>query len=64
VAARVGGERIIRVSVRVISAANRDLPAMTTSARAITFKPKKLNETVFPMLESYGWPGNARSYAK
>src|SRR3984957_2112170 len=24
------------------------------------FKPKRLDETVFPMLESYAWPGNAR----
>src|ERR1700728_993412 len=96
---RVGGEQIIRVSVRVISATNRDLGAMVSQDKfredlfyrlsvvpirvpalrerphdikllAEFFledfcarnnsKPKKLDETVFPMLESYGWPGNAR----
>jgi two-component system, NtrC family, nitrogen regulation response regulator NtrX len=24
------------------------------------FKPRKLDEAVFPLLETYGWPGNAR----
>jgi two-component system nitrogen regulation response regulator NtrX len=96
---RVGGEQIIRVSVRVISATNRDLAAMVSQDKfredlfyrlsvvpirvpalrerphdikllaeyfledfcaRNNFKPKKLDETVFPMLESYGWPGNAR----
>jgi two-component system nitrogen regulation response regulator NtrX len=96
---RVGGEQIIRVSVRVISATNRDLAAMVSQDKfredlfyrlsvvpirvpalrerphdikllaeffledfcaRNNFKPKRLDETVFPMLESYGWPGNAR----
>jgi two-component system nitrogen regulation response regulator NtrX len=96
---RVGGEQIIRVSVRVISATNRDLAAMVSQEKfredlyyrlsvvpirvpalrerphdikllaeyfledfcaRNNFKPKKLDESVFPMLESYGWPGNAR----
>src|SRR6202789_3488302 len=96
---RVGGEQIIRVSVRVISATNRDLAAMVSQDKfrevlfyrlsvvpirvpalrerphdikllaeyfledfcaRNNFKPKKLDESVFPMLESYGWPGNAR----
>jgi two-component system, NtrC family, nitrogen regulation response regulator NtrX len=96
---RVGGEQIIRVSVRVVSATNRDLssmvmqdkfredlyyrlsvvpirvPALRERPHDIkllaeyflddfcarnNFKAKKLDETVFPMLESYAWPGNAR----
>jgi two-component system nitrogen regulation response regulator NtrX len=96
---RVGGEQIIRVSVRVVSATNRDLsgmvmqdkfredlyyrlsvvpirvPALRERPHDIrllaeyflddfctrnNFKPKKLDDTVFPMMESYGWPGNAR----
>jgi two-component system nitrogen regulation response regulator NtrX len=96
---RVGGEAIIRVSVRVISATNRDLTAMVAQEKfredlyyrlsvvpirvpslrerphdirllaeyfledfcaRNNFKPKKLDEYVVPMLESYGWPGNAR----
>ncbi|MGA2268859.1 MAG: sigma-54 dependent transcriptional regulator [Bryobacteraceae bacterium] len=96
---RVGGEQIIRVAVRVISATNRDLAALVTAAKfredlfyrlsvvpirvpalrerphdvrllaeyfledfctRNNFKPKKLDETVFPPLESYPWPGNAR----
>jgi two-component system nitrogen regulation response regulator NtrX len=96
---RVGGEQIIRVSVRVISATNRDLGALVTAEKfredlfyrlsvvpirvpalrerphdvrllaeyfledfcaRNNFKPKKMDETVFPLLESYAWPGNAR----
>ena len=96
---RVGGEQIIRVSVRVVSATNRDLsgmvmqdkfredlyyrlsvvpirvPALRERPHDIkllaeyflddfcarnNFKPKKLDDTVFSMLESYAWPGNAR----
>jgi two-component system nitrogen regulation response regulator NtrX len=96
---RVGGEAIIRVSVRVISATNRDLAAMVAQDKfredlyyrlsvvpirvpslrerphdirllaeyfledfctRNNFKPKKLDESVIQMLESYGWPGNAR----
>jgi two-component system nitrogen regulation response regulator NtrX len=96
---RVGGEAIIRVAVRVISATNRDLAGMVTQERfredlyyrlsvvpirvpslrerphdirllaeyfledfctRNNFRSKKLDEFVIPMLESYGWPGNAR----
>jgi two-component system, NtrC family, nitrogen regulation response regulator NtrX len=96
---RVGGEAIIHVNVRVISATNRDLTAMVLQEKFLedlyyrlsvvpirvpalrerphdirllaeyflddfcarnNFKPKKLDEAVFPLLESYGWPGNAR----
>jgi two-component system nitrogen regulation response regulator NtrX len=96
---RVGGEQIIRVSVRVVSATNRDLsgmvmqdkfredlyyrlsvvpirvPALRERPHDIrllaeyflddfcarnNFKPKKLDDSVFPMMESYAWPGNAR----
>jgi len=96
---RVGGEAIIRVSVRVISATNRDLTAMVLQEKfredlyyrlsvvpirvpalrerphdirllaeyfledfcsRNNFKPRKLDEGVFPLLETYGWPGNAR----
>jgi two-component system nitrogen regulation response regulator NtrX len=96
---RVGGEQTIKVSVRVISATNRDLgvlvaqekfredlyyrlsvvpirvPALRERPQDIrllaeyfledfcarnNFKPKTLDVTVLPMLESYGWPGNAR----
>ena len=96
---RVGGEQIIHVNVRVISATNRDLAGMVAQERfredlyyrlsvvpirvpalrerphdvkllamyfledfcaRNNFKPKVLDESVFPMLESYGWPGNAR----
>jgi two-component system nitrogen regulation response regulator NtrX len=96
---RVGGEAIIRVNVRVISATNRDLTAMVAQEKfredlyyrlsvvpirvpslrerphdirllaeyfledfcnRNNFKSKKLDESVVPMLESYGWPGNAR----
>ena len=96
---RVGGEQIIRVNVRVISATNRDLASMVSQDKfredlyyrlsvvpirvpalrerphdirllaeyflddfcsRNNFKPKKLDEAVFAMLESYTWPGNAR----
>jgi two-component system nitrogen regulation response regulator NtrX len=96
---RVGGEQIIHVSVRVISATNRDLGALVTAEKfredlfyrlsvvpirvpalrerphdvrllaeyfledfcaRNNFKPKRMDETVFPLLESYLWPGNAR----
>ncbi|MGP8247782.1 MAG: sigma-54-dependent transcriptional regulator [Bryobacteraceae bacterium] len=96
---RVGGEQIIRVSVRVISATNRDLAALVSQERfredlyyrlsvvpirvpALRERPhdvrllaeyfledfcvrnnfhaKKLDDTVFPLLETYPWPGNAR----
>ena len=96
---RVGGEQIIRVNVRVISATNRDLSALVSQdkfredlfyrlsvvpirvpalrerphdiellARYFledfcarnNFKPKALDDSVFPLLESYPWPGNAR----
>ena len=96
---RVGGEQIIRVSVRVISATNRDLAALVGQEKfredlyyrlsvvpirvpslrerphdirllaeyfledfcaRNNFKPKRLDEQVFQMLESYAWPGNAR----
>jgi two-component system nitrogen regulation response regulator NtrX len=96
---RVGGEQIIKVSVRVISATNRDLAGMVVAEKfredlyyrlsvvpvrvpalrerphdikllaeyfleefclRNNFKRKTLDESVFPMLESYHWPGNAR----
>src|SRR5690349_5823781 len=96
---RVGGEQIIRVSVRVISATNRDLAGMVAADKfredlyyrlsvvpirvpalrerphdikllaeyfledfcaRNNFKRKHLDATVFDVLESYGWPGNAR----
>src|SRR5579872_3545406 len=96
---RVGGEQIIRVNVRVVSATNRDLggmvaqekfredlyyrlsvvpirvPALRERPHDIrllaayfledfctrnNFRPKTLDDSVFPMLETYGWPGNAR----
>jgi two-component system nitrogen regulation response regulator NtrX len=96
---RVGGEQIIHVNVRVVSATNRDLggmvaqekfredlfyrlsvvpirvPALRERPNDIhllaeyflddfcarnNFKPKKLDESVYPMLETYTWPGNAR----
>src|ERR1041385_1129819 len=96
---RVGGEQIIHVNVRVISATNRDLAGMVTQEKfredlyyrlsvvpirvpalrerphdirllaeyfledfcsRNNFKRKLLDEAVFPMLESYSWPGNAR----
>jgi len=96
---RVGGEQIIKVAVRVISATNRDLAGMVAGEKfredlyyrlsvvpirvpalrerphdirllaeyfleefcaRNNFKRKALDESVYPMLESYGWPGNAR----
>jgi two-component system nitrogen regulation response regulator NtrX len=96
---RVGGEQIIHVSVRVLSATNRDLgslvaqekfredlfyrlsvvpirvPALRERPHDVrllaeyflddfcsrnNFRPKKLDDSVFAMLESYHWPGNAR----
>jgi two-component system, NtrC family, nitrogen regulation response regulator NtrX len=96
---RVGGEQIIHVSVRVLSATNRDLgslvaqekfredlfyrlsvvpirvPALRERPHDVrllaeyflddfcsrnNFRAKKLDESVFAMLESYHWPGNAR----
>jgi two-component system nitrogen regulation response regulator NtrX len=96
---RVGGEQIIHVSVRVVSATNRDLsslvsqdkfredlyyrlsvvpirvPALRERPHDIrqlaayfledfcarnNFRPKTLDDSVFPLLETYGWPGNAR----
>jgi two-component system, NtrC family, nitrogen regulation response regulator NtrX len=96
---RVGGEQSIRVSVRVISATNRDLatlvsqekfredlyyrvsvvpvrvPALRERLQDIrllaeyfledfctrnNFKPKTIADDVYPVLESYTWPGNAR----
>ena len=96
---RVGGEQIIRVSVRVISATNRDLAGMVTQEKfredlyyrlsvvpirvpalrerphdvrllaeyfleefcaRNNFRRKMLDETVYALLESYAWPGNAR----
>ena len=96
---RVGGEQIIHVNVRVVSATNRDLAAMVAAEKfredlyyrlsvvpirvpalrerphdirllaeyfledfctRNNFKRKVLDEGVLPVLESYGWPGNAR----
>jgi two-component system nitrogen regulation response regulator NtrX len=96
---RVGGEQAIRVSVRVISATNRNLadlveqqkfredlyyrlcvvPIRVPSLRERpgdirtmaeyfleefctrnNFRPKRFDDDVFPLLESWHWPGNAR----
>ncbi|HLJ51055.1 MAG TPA: sigma-54 dependent transcriptional regulator [Bryobacteraceae bacterium] len=96
---RVGGEQSIRVTVRVISATNRDLqglvaeqkfredlyyrlcvvpirvPALRERPQDIApmadyfllefcarnnFRPKLIEDSVFSILESYSWPGNAR----
>ena len=96
---RVGGEQIIHVNVRVVSATNRDLSGMVTQEKfredlyyrlsvvpirvpalrerphdirllaayfleefcaRNNFRAKTLDDSVFPLLESYGWPGNAR----
>jgi two-component system nitrogen regulation response regulator NtrX len=96
---RVGGERPIRVAVRVVSATNRDLGAMVAQnqfredlfyrlcvvpirvpalrertqdipplaeyflddfCRRNNFRPKLVDQEVYPYFVSYGWPGNAR----
>ncbi|MGD0498784.1 MAG: sigma-54 dependent transcriptional regulator [Bryobacteraceae bacterium] len=96
---RVGGEAIIHVNVRVVSATNRDLAALVAQGKfredlyyrlsvmpirvpslrershdirllasyfledfcsRNNFRPKIVDETVMPVLESYAWPGNAR----
>jgi two-component system nitrogen regulation response regulator NtrX len=96
---RLGGERTIRVAVRVISATNRNLeqlvgehrfredlyfrlsvvpirvPPLRERSEDIrdlatyfleefcarnNFRPKTMGEEVFPVLERYPWPGNAR----
>ncbi|HTP89624.1 MAG TPA: sigma-54 dependent transcriptional regulator [Bryobacteraceae bacterium] len=96
---RVGGEQSIRVSVRVVSATNRNLsdlveqqkfredlyyrlcvvPIRVPSLRERpgdirpmaeyfleefctrnNFRPKRFDADVFPLLESWHWPGNAR----
>ncbi|MBI1895943.1 MAG: sigma-54-dependent Fis family transcriptional regulator [Acidobacteria bacterium] len=96
---RVGGEQPIRVSVRVISATNRDLGELVAQQKfredlyyrlcvvpirvpglrerksdiapmagyfleefccRNNFRPKSFDPAVFPVLEGYGWPGNAR----
>jgi two-component system nitrogen regulation response regulator NtrX len=96
---RVGGEQPIRVSVRVISATNRDLTSLVEQhkfredlyyrlcvvpirvpplrerpedvrplalyflddfCRRNSFRPKRFDDAVFPILESMSWPGNAR----
>jgi two-component system nitrogen regulation response regulator NtrX len=96
---RVGGEQSVRVSVRVVSATNRNLSDMVSQNRfredlyyrlsvvpirvpalrdrpedvrplaeyfladfcsRNNFKPKRIDEAVFPTLEAYAWPGNAR----
>jgi len=96
---RLGGEATLRVSVRVISATNRDLAALVSQnrfredlyyrlcvvpirvpalrerpsdvrplaeyfleefCRRNNFKPKRIAEDVFPVLERWPWPGNAR----
>jgi two-component system nitrogen regulation response regulator NtrX len=96
---RVGGEQGIRVSVRVVSATNRDLAALVAQERfredlyyrlsvvpirvpalrerpqdirplaeyfledfcaRNNFKPKSIDFEVYPILEKYAWPGNAR----
>lgn len=96
---RVGGERALRVSVRVVSATNRDLaslvaqnqfredlyyrlcvvpirvPSLRERPQDIpalaeyfldefcgrnNFRPKTIDESVYPCFAGYGWPGNAR----
>ena len=96
---RVGGEQIIRVSVRVVSATNRDLGGMVAAEKfredlfyrlsvvpirvpalrerphdvrplaeyfleefcaRNNFKRKIMDDSVYPLLEAYHWPGNAR----
>jgi two-component system nitrogen regulation response regulator NtrX len=96
---RVGGEQTVRVSVRVVSATNRDLQSLVAQDKfredlyyrlsvvpvrvpalrerppdlrplseyfleefcaRNNFKRKALAAEVFPIFESYSWPGNAR----
>jgi len=96
---RLGSEQSVRVSVRVVSATNRNLADLVAQnkfredlfyrlsvvpirvpplrersddIRALAgyfldefcarnnFKPKRIDEDVFEVLESYAWPGNAR----
>jgi len=96
---RVGGEQPIRVSVRVVSATNRDLTALVAQEKfredlyyrlsvvpirvpalrerpedlqplaqyfledfcaRNNFKSKTVDPEVYPILEKYHWPGNAR----
>lgn len=96
---RVGGEQPIRVSVRVVSATNRDLTSLVEQhkfredlyyrlcvvpirvpplrerpedvrplalyflddfCRRNSFRPKRFDDAVFPVLEGLAWPGNAR----
>ncbi len=96
---RVGGEQSLRVSVRVLSATNRDLAALVAAKRfredlyyrlcvvpiripplrerpadirplaeyfledfcaRNNFRRKTLAAEVFPLLEAFHWPGNAR----
>jgi len=96
---RVGGEQTVKVSVRVISATNRDLSERVAQnrfredlyyrlsvvpirvpplrerpddVRALAeyflgdfcarnnFKPKRIDDEAFPILQAYPWPGNAR----
>jgi two-component system nitrogen regulation response regulator NtrX len=96
---RVGGERPVRVGVRVVSATNRDLGEMVAQQKfredlyyrlsvvpirvpglrerpqdirclaeyfleefcaRNNFKPKTLDDSVYPFFERYAWPGNAR----
>ena len=96
---RVGGEQTIRVTVRVVSATNRDLAALVEQGKfredlyyrlsvvpvrvpalrerhqdipllaeyflqdfcaRNNFKPKIIDSAVYPVLEKYAWPGNAR----
>jgi two-component system, NtrC family, nitrogen regulation response regulator NtrX len=96
---RVGGEQTVRISVRVISATNRDLSDLVALRKfredlyyrlsvvpirvpplrerpddvhlladyflnefctRNNFKPKRINDDVYAILEAYSWPGNAR----
>jgi len=96
---RVGGEQPLRVSVRVLSATNRDLTALVGRKQfredlyyrlcvvpirvpplrerlsdlhplaeyfladfcaRNNFRPKTIEDDVFPALEGYAWPGNVR----
>src|SRR4051812_27332221 len=96
---RVGGEQTIRVSVRVLSATNRDLQALVAQGKfredlyyrvsvvpirvpalrerpadirqlanyflddfcsRNNFRAKTIGPEVYPLLEDYSWPGNAR----